>query len=71
MLALTTSEGPSIAPGNANGFAIVLRVRNLTKTYRTVSETIAVLRGVNLDVAVGERVALTGDPALGKARSCT
>src|SRR6516225_9127243 len=67
MLALTTSEGLSIAPGNANGTQIVLRVRNLTKTYRTASETVAVLRGVNLDVASGERVALTGESGSGKS----
>src|SRR6476469_10776634 len=46
---------------------IVLSVRNLTKTYRSGGQRIEVLRGVNLSVAAGERVALTGESGSGKS----
>jgi putative ABC transport system ATP-binding protein len=45
----------------------VLSVSNLTKTYRSAGEPIEVLRGVNLAIAAGERVALTGESGSGKS----
>src|ERR1700687_5281927 len=51
----------------ATGNEIVLSVRNLTKTYRAAGEQIAVLRGVNLSVAAGEGVALSGGSGSGKS----
>jgi putative ABC transport system ATP-binding protein len=45
----------------------VLNVSKLTKTFRTAGERIEVLRGVDLAVAAGERVALTGESGSGKS----
>jgi putative ABC transport system ATP-binding protein len=45
----------------------MLSVRNLSKTYRSAGERLTVLRGVDLDVAAGESVALTGESGSGKS----
>src|SRR6476661_8349705 len=50
-----------------NRQSIVLSVTGLTKSYRTASEEVAVLRGVNLAVVAGESVALTGESGSGKS----
>jgi putative ABC transport system ATP-binding protein len=56
-----------IEDGRNDGNQNVLQVRNLTKTYRSAGEQICVLRAVNLDVAAGERVALSGESGSGKS----
>jgi putative ABC transport system ATP-binding protein len=45
----------------------VLSIRNLSKTFASAGEPVHVLRGVDLDLKAGERVALTGESGSGKS----
>src|SRR5947208_12352802 len=45
----------------------MLSIRNLIKSYRSAGEQVQVLSGVDLAVAAGERVALTGESGSGKS----
>jgi putative ABC transport system ATP-binding protein len=45
----------------------VLDITDLTKSYRSASETVAVLRGVNLRIGLRESVALSGESGSGKS----
>ena len=45
----------------------MLVIRNLSKTFASAGEAVHVLRSVDLDLAAGERVALTGESGSGKS----
>ena len=46
---------------------MLLRVREIKKTYETADRVITVLDGIDLDLAAGETLALTGESGSGKS----
>lgn len=64
-----SSAPESRRTGNATQLSIpeIIRVRNLTKTYRVGEVDVHALRGVDLDVARGEFLAVIGPSGSGKS----
>jgi len=61
------NERPAGSAGLEVGSRTILEGRKIRKSYRSGSETIRVLRGVDLEVAEGEILAIVGQSGVGKS----
>jgi putative ABC transport system ATP-binding protein len=55
------------SPGSARGYRALLRTSGLVKTYRTDGVTVPAVRGVDIELGVGEFVAVMGPSGSGKS----
>jgi putative ABC transport system ATP-binding protein len=58
---------PGGKPSSPRGYAAVLRTSGLVKTYRTDGVTVQAVRGVDIELGVGEFVAVMGPSGSGKS----
>ena len=58
---------PLASPAAEGSGAPLVQVRGLVKRYRTGDRTVEVLRGVDLDLRRGERIAVVGPSGAGKS----
>lgn len=66
-MALVTGTVPSILRSKPERMADVLQVTDITKSYDVAGQNVPVLRGVSLDLAQGQTLALTGESGSGKS----
>jgi putative ABC transport system ATP-binding protein len=60
------SSGGEVMTNTANPSRVLLQIRNLTKSYRLGSNVVPVLRGLSLEVSMGEMVVIMGPSGSGK-----
>src|SRR5271168_1161972 len=58
----TGSSGPAIAPAS-----ILISARSVDKSFHDAGREIVVLRGLDLEVAAGEEIAIIGQSGVGKS----
>lgn len=61
------TQHPAASPSDRPGWLPIISARSVTKTHRSGSVAVPVLRGVDLDVGVGEFVVIVGTSGSGKS----
>ena len=64
--ASATPSGGKVMTKTANPSRVLLQIRDLTKSYRLGNNVVPVLRGLSLEVSMGEMVVIMGPSGSGK-----